>query len=195
MQQLRVSLIAPSGAGKSTVAGLFKSAFELSGRTVQILKLAAPLYQLQAGFYSECDVELAAGQQDQHLLEVIATEMRRIAPQSLVRHFGTRLSSVQADVVLNDDLRDKETDWPWLRRNGFIVVRVVAGEALRQQRLQGRGDLTLVKDSPLDVQIARIRETYTITNDGSLDALRAQVEALAARLLQSGEADVPVVQS
>lgn len=184
MRQLRVSLIAPSGAGKSTVAGLLKSAFELSGRTVQILKLAAPLYQLQAGFYRECGVELAAGQQDQHLLEVIATEMRRIAPQSLVRHFGERLANANADVVLNDDLRDDQTDWPWLQRNGFTVVRVVAGAALRNQRLQGRGDLTLVKDSPLNAQIARIREDCTVTNEGSLDALRAQVEALAVSLLQ-----------
>ena len=184
MRQLRVSLIAPSGAGKSTVAGLLKSAFESSGRSVQILKLAAPLYQLQAGFYRECGVDLAAGRQDQHLLEVIATEMRRIAPQSLVRHFGERLASADADVVLNDDLRDDQTDWPWLRHNGFTVVRVVAGAALRNQRLQGRGDLTLVKDSPLNAQIARIREDCTETNEGSLDALRAQVQALASSLLQ-----------
>lgn len=188
MRQLRVSLIAPSGAGKSTVAGLLKSAFESSGLSVQILKLAAPLYQLQAGFYRECRVDLAAGRQDQHLLEVIATEMRRIAPQSLVLHFGERLAGADADVVLNDDLRDDQTDWPWLRRNGFTVVRVVAGAALRKQRLEGRGDLTLVKDSPLDAQTARIREDCTITNEESLDALRAQVQALAASLLRSDTA-------
>jgi hypothetical protein len=184
MKQLRISLIAPSGAGKSTVAGLLKSVFESSGRSVQILKLAAPLYQLQAGFYRECGVDLTAGLQDQHLLEVIATEMRRITPQSLVLNFGERLASANADVVLNDDLRDDQTDWPWMRHNGFTVVRVVAGAALRNQRLQSRGDLTLVKESPLNAQIARICEDCTVTNEGSLDALRAQVQALAASLLQ-----------
>lgn len=110
--------------------------------------------------------------------------MRRIAPQFLVRHFGERLASADADVVLNDDLRDDQTDWPWLRHNGFTVVRVVAGAALRNQRLQGRRDLTLVKHSPLNAQIARIREDCTVTNEGSLDALRAQMQALAASLLQ-----------
>lgn len=184
MKQLRISLVAPSGAGKSTVASLLKSAFEQSGLSVQILKLAAPLYQLQAGFYRECGMELTAGQQDQHLLELIATEMRRIAPQSLVRHFGERLAGTDADVVLNDDLRDDQTDWPWLQRNGFTVVRVLAGAVLRNERLQGRGDLTLVKDSSLNAQISRIREARTVTNEGSLDTLRVQVEALAASLLQ-----------
>lgn len=188
--QLKVSLIAPSGAGKSTVASLLKSAFELSGRTVQILKLAAPLYQLQASFYRACGVELTTGQQDQHLLEVIATEMRRIAPQSLVRHFAERLANANSDVVLNDDLRDDQTDWPWLQRNGFIVVRVVAGADLRNQRLQDRGDLTLVKESSLNAQITRIREDYTVTNEGSLHTLRDQVEALAASLLPPEVASV-----
>jgi len=188
VKQLRISLIAPSGAGKSTVAGLLESAFEQSGRTVQILKLAAPLYQLQAGFYRECGVALKTGQQDQHLLEVIATEMRRIAPQSLVRHFGERLAGNSADVVINDDLRDDQTDWPWLQRNGFTVVRVAAGAALRNQRLQARGDLSLVQNSPLNAQIARIREDHTVTNEGSLGALRVQVEALAVALLQPAAA-------
>lgn len=191
MSQLRISLIAPSGAGKSTVAGLMKSAFELSGRTVEILKLAAPLYQLQADMYRECGVALKAGQQDQHLLEVIATEMRRIAPQSLVRHFGRRLAAVSADVVLNDDLRDDQTDWPWIKQNGFVVVRVVADAALRNDRLHGRGDLTLVKDSPLNAQIARIRADHTVTNQGSLDELRAQVESLVDSLLQTEAAAAP----
>ena len=183
MDQLRVSLIAPSGAGKSTVAGLLKSAFEQSGRTVQILKLAEPLYQLQTGFYRECGIELVAGQQDQHLLEVIATEMRRIAPLSLVNHFGARLASTTADVVINDDLRDDKTDWPWLRRNNFTVIRVVAGANLRKERLSGRGDLTLVQNSPLNAQIANIREDHKVTNEGSLDDLRAQVEAQVVSLL------------
>lgn len=188
MRQLRISLIAPSGAGKSTVASLLKSALERSGLTVQILKLATPLYQLQSGFYRECGVPLMEGQQDQHLLEVIAAEMRRIAPESLVRRFGERLAHSDADVVLNDDLRDDQTDWPWLQRNGFVVVRVIAGAASRHHRLQGRGDLTLVKDSPLDAQIARIHADHTVTNEGSLDALRVEVEALAASLSRSAVA-------
>ncbi|WP_321387414.1 hypothetical protein [Alcaligenes phenolicus] len=185
MKQLRISLIAPSGAGKSTVAHLLKSAFELSGCTVQVLKLARPLYQLQADFYRKCGIELAEDQQDQHLLELIAKEMRRIAPQSLVHHFGRQLAKVNADVVLNDDLRDDQTDWPWLRCNGFTVIRIKASTSLCRRRLQDRGDLTSVHDSPLNAQIAKIREDYTIVNEGALDSLDTQVKALAALLLQS----------
>jgi len=185
MSQLRVSLIAPSGAGKSTVASLLKLAFEQSKRTVQILKLAEPLYQLQAGFYRECGVDLVAGQQDQHLLEVIATEMRRIEPLSLVNHFGGRLAAATADVVINDDLRDDKTDWPWLKRNDFVIIRVVVGHELRNQRLNLRGDINLVRDSPLNAQIANIREDFKVSNEGSLDELRAQVNTLVGSLLRS----------
>jgi hypothetical protein len=183
MSQLRISLIAPSGSGKSTVAGLMKNAFERSGRTVEILKLATPLYQLQTDVYSECGLTLKPDQQDQRLLEVIAAEMRRIAPDSLIRHFEQRLARTKSDVVLNDDLRDDKTDWPWMKQNGFIVVRVVAHAALRNSRLHNRGNVTLIENSPLNIQIERIQEDHALINEGTLDRLRTQVETLAALLL------------
>lgn len=182
MKQQRISLVAPSGTGKSTVAGMMRDIFERSGRTVEILKLAAPLYQLQADVYRECGVIMRPNQQDQHLLEVIATEMRRISSESLVHNFSNRLAATDCDIVLNDDLRDNQTDWPWLKKNGFTVIRVIADKSLCNKRLQSRGDLTLVNNSPLNVQISRIKEDYTLINDGSLDMLYAQVEALVASL-------------
>ncbi len=187
---LCISLVAPSGAGKSTTASLMKAAFERMGRTVEVLKLAAPLYSLQSCLYQECGVSLRSGQQDQRLLEVIATEMRRVASDSLVRNFEARLMAVRSDVVINDDLRDDKTDWPWLKRKGFTVVRVLAGNAIRNDRLQQRGDLTVVLDSSLDAQIDNILEDYRLLNDSTIDVLRARVEDLTSTLLMQLANDV-----
>jgi dephospho-CoA kinase len=182
---LRISLVAPSGTGKSTVAKLMKAAFERAGRSVAVLKLAAPLYELQTKFYRQSGVSLGADQQDQRLLEIIATEMRRISPTALVDNFALRLARLTHDVVINDDLRDDKTDWPWMRQNGFVVVRVQADDSLRNLRLHSRGDLTLVTDSPLTSQIARIKAQYQLNNNGSMEALIGKVDDLVATLLQA----------
>ena len=89
------------------------------------------------------------------------------------------------DVVINDDLRDDKTDWPWMRQNGFVVVRVQADDSLRNLRLHSRGDLTLVTDSPLTSQIARIKAQYQLNNNGSMEALIGKVDDLVATLLQA----------
>lgn len=184
MQQVRIALVAPSGSGKSTAAGLLQAAFQRRGKSVDILKLALPLYQLQQSVYRECGITLEPGRQDQRLLEVMATEMRRIDPRSLVQHFERRLKASSADVVLNDDLRDDVIDWPHMRAAGFQVVRIQAAQTLRQQRLASRGDLTVVRASPLDAQIARIVADIVLRNESSLEELQASVEALVAGLLR-----------
>ncbi|RQP21738.1 dephospho-CoA kinase [Piscinibacter terrae] len=180
---LKLCLVAPSGSGKSTTAGLMRETFEARGLSVGIVKLAAPLYRLQSMFYAEAGMAIDPDAQDQRLLESVATHLRRIHPESLARRFLLGLADTQADVVINDDLRDDIVDWPALQRAGFIVVKLVARPALRRQRLASRMDPSIVEDSPLDAQMARIRPSYVLTNNGSLDELRSQVEGLCARLL------------
>lgn len=182
---LRLSLVAPSGSGKSTATALVRDAFERRGLKVAVLKLAAPLYDLQAAVYGACGRHVDSGQQDQQLLELIATQMRRIAPRALVDDFGRRLAALSCDVVLNDDLRDDVVDWPWMKEHGFSAVRVEVAEALRRGRLQSRADLTVVEHSPLDAQVARIHADYVLHNNGTLEELSAQVEQLTERCLSS----------
>lgn len=45
--QLRLALVAPSGSGKSTTAQLLREHFEEAGLSVEVIKLAQPLYELQ----------------------------------------------------------------------------------------------------------------------------------------------------
>jgi cytidine deaminase len=181
--RLRVALVAPSGSGKSTVADLLKQHFETQGLSVAIIKLADPLYRLQASFYEVARRRISEKAQNQSLLEQIATSLRRINPASLVEDFGDRLSICTADVVINDDLRDYVTDWPYLREQGFQVVRVVAEPELRRHRLGVRNDPVVVLKSSLDRQMERIPANFLLENNGSFETVRLSVEWLANELL------------
>jgi len=180
--------VGPRGSGKGTTAGRMRACLEARGLSVAVVKLAAPLYRLQSMFYTEAGIPLAPAAQDQCLLESVATHLRRIHPHALVNRFLASLSELKVHALINDDLRDDAVDWPALRQAGFATVKLATQPALRQQRLTGRQDPSVVHDSPLDAQMARIRPDFVLTNNGNLADLRIQVDGLCERLLlQAGE--------
>ncbi|MBT2337097.1 hypothetical protein J7E49_24740 [Variovorax paradoxus] len=180
---LGLCLVAPSGSGKSTTAQLIRHWLITRGHSVEVVKLAEPLYRIQAMFYAEAGIALTPETQDQELLESVATQLRAIHARALSDGFLRRLAASRADVVINDDLRDDRIDWPALRAAGFRVIKVAARAEVRAQRLAERNDLSVVKDSPLDLQMARIEADYVLTNNGSLAALEAQVDGLCRLLV------------
>ncbi|MBB6157631.1 dephospho-CoA kinase [Pseudomonas sp. JAI115] len=182
---IRLSIVAPSGSGKSTAAKYLYEYFTHLGLKVQVLKLAAPLYRLQARFYSEACTALSPGAQDQKLLEQVAGQLRSIDPFALVKAFAQELEKTEADVVINDDLRDDQTDWPYLRENGFKVIKIVTDPLSRQQRLESRKDISVIHNSALDFQIERIHADFTLANDSTPDAFRHQIQELANHLMSS----------
>ncbi|KPY84587.1 dephospho-CoA kinase [Pseudomonas syringae pv. tagetis] len=177
--QLRLALVAPSGSGKSTTARLLREYFEAAGLSVELVKLAQPLYELQGMFYEQAGVEVTSGSQNQRLLECIARELRDLGSQSLVTNFARRLTRSCAQVVINDDLRDDTVDWPYLQTQGFQVIKVLADSSVRQARLGQRGDISVVENSALDLQMRRIEADYVLPNSGSLEQLRRRVAVVA----------------
>jgi hypothetical protein len=181
---LRVSLIAPSGSGKSTTAAFMLERCGMLGLPSRIVKLAAPLYRLQQQFYRVAGIDIDPGAQNQKLLEDIATHLRTIRSDALVRDFLGRLSAEASDVVINDDLRDMETDLPALQQAGFIVVRVSASPGVIAKRLDARRDLQTQRVSRLDVPMLAHRPDHVIVNDGDdIDAYRMRVYAVLDLLL------------
>lgn len=181
--QVRLCIVGPSGSGKSTVVSLLRRELEVAGYSVATLKLAQPLYDLQAKFYDIASVVLSEGDQDQILMETIARELRRINPNSLVSAIERRLDDCRAEVVLNDDLRDDQTDAPRLRKLGFRIARVVTAEPERISRLLLRRDAATIADSPLDRQIARLPVDFVINNSSpGLDRLKTHVDVLAGHI-------------
>jgi dephospho-CoA kinase len=173
---LRVAIIGLSGCGKSTTAGIIADACADAGLTCETVKLAKPLYDLQALVYRRAGVPIAAGAQDQALLEALATAMRRIRPASLADDFLARLAATSADVVLNDDLRDPHVDAVALRDSGFRVLRITAPPEVRQRRLLGRRDITRADASTADIDL--IEPDAVLDNGGGLAEHRAAVLAL-----------------
>ncbi|MGW1812901.1 hypothetical protein ACWCQM_04865 [Streptomyces sp. NPDC002125] len=173
---LRISVVGLTGSGKSTCASLVEEYARDKGLTHARLKLAAPLYDLQAEVYRRAGAPLAEGAQDQVLMEAVAGAMRRIRPDALAADFAARLADTDARVVVNDDLRDPHVDAPALRGRGFRVLRVTCDEELRLSRLDGRGDLSRADGSTREIDL--ITPDAVIDNSGDLDAYRSAVHTL-----------------
>ncbi|HET8641152.1 MAG TPA: hypothetical protein VFM37_04395 [Pseudonocardiaceae bacterium] len=176
---LRLAVIGLSGCGKSTTAGLIADFAARHDLRLAVVKLATPLYDLQSAVYARAGVPLARGAQDQILLESLADTLRRLRPDALVADFTARLATADADIVVNDDLRDPDVDAPALRDLGFRIVRVVADPRTRAARLAARADLTRADRSTAGLD--RIEPDVVIDNSGSLAALADAV----TRLLRS----------
>ncbi|WP_069768126.1 AAA family ATPase [Streptomyces sp. LUP30] len=176
MSALRIAVVAPAGTGKSTCAGLIAEFAGARGLSHARVKLAAPLYDLQAEVYRRAGAPLAEGAQDQLLMEALADALRRIRPTSLADDFTRRLASAPAQVVVNDDLRDPHVDAPVLRAHGFRVLRVTCDEDVRLKRLAERGDPTRADRSTREIDL--ITPDAVIDNSGDLDAYRTAVHDL-----------------
>lgn len=172
-----------SGSGKSTSAHVALDYYQTLGLQVEMAKLAQPLYELQQKFYRVAGKQIGFYEQDQVLLEAIATQLRRISPTSLVDDLMRRLSSLKADVVINDDLRDPHVDYPFLKEQGFKFIRIWCNEEVRLQRLRQRRHLSVVMQSASTAEIDRIVPDVVIDNSaGSLDELRSRIYDVLERL-------------
>lgn len=179
----RIVLYGHSGSGKSTSARLVRNYYERSGRRVAVVKLAEPLYALQHAFYQAVGRTIDAHAQDQVLLEMIAEQLRRLSPTSLVDCFRRRVAEVEADVILNDDLRDVDVDYPALQALGFSFLRVWCDEPVRLRRLFGRSDLSSRPQSATTSRIDAIRADARIDNsDDGVENLKRHIEAVLAGL-------------
>ncbi|MFI5779556.1 hypothetical protein [Nocardia sp. NPDC051570] len=173
---LRVAVIGLAGCGKSTCASLIEEFAAARGLRYGRVKLAQPLYELQSQVYRVARVPIADGAQDQILMEALATALRRIRPESLAEDFLDRLDRTDADIVVNDDLRDPYIDAVALRARSFRVIRVTADQDVRATRLAGRGDPTRTDGST--AQLDLIEPDVVIDNSAELDAYRRTVHDL-----------------
>ncbi|MFF0345206.1 AAA family ATPase [Kribbella sp. NPDC004875] len=143
----KLALYGLAGSGKSTVAANLKAALEERGHTVQVIKLAEPLYRIQGHIYATAGKPIGPWEHDNDVLRTVATWLRRINPDYLADDFLTRVAQATTSVVINDDLRDAAVDYPRLAAAGFVFVHVTCTDEVRAQRLHARGDHTIVPDS------------------------------------------------
>lgn len=181
MSQVRVAVVGHSGAGKSTFVAITRRYCAERHLTVARIGLAEPLYELQQAFRRAAGQDYDATRQDQVLLEVIAAQLRRLDPHALARPFLKKVKDSDADLVINDDLRDVEVDQRALVHEGFTLVRVVAPAELRAQRRRLRGDVSSSDESSRHVEGIVCR--YTIDNCSGLGEYESAVRNLLERIL------------
>ncbi len=159
---LKIVFYGKSGSGKSTVATAACEYFKKNNKTIEIIKLAAPLYHLQNEVYKTAGVEIGYYDQNQKILEDMAKYLREINPNSLVENFAKVYNCSKAEVIINDDLRDVEVDYPYLKNENFKFIKIECDEEIRRERLKLRKDLCSVLDSDTTKYVDQIVPDYVI---------------------------------
>lgn len=118
-------------------------------------------------------------------MSIMATQLRRINSRALVDRFARAIESANADVIINDDVRDSAIDLPYLRSVGFRVWRVVCDDTVRRARLDARGDRSVVDEFEFGL-VDDFEVDEEIVNSGSLQGYCATME----RLVQTALGDV-----
>lgn len=160
----KLAIYGLSGAGKSTTCEIVCDACRARGLTVRVEKLAAPLYRLQADIYRLVGRTVEPGQQDQELLRTLAGQLRRIEPTFLVDDFLRRTHDTDADVIVNDDIKDTVVDYPALVEDGFRFLHVTCPDEIRAQRLTTRADLTQAAETAHTWRLDRIEPDWVLHN-------------------------------
>lgn len=173
---IKLAFYGLSGSGKSSAAKITKEYFNKKSMSVEIIKLADPIYKLQEKFYLTANQHIEPDDQDQILMENIAANLRRINSNSLVDSFDQRLKNSSANVVINDDVREFEIDYKYLKRNNFTFIRIVCDEGKRIQRLNARSDISFVKASSTTKDIDKFE------SDIIIDTTYTDLEQLNTRL-------------
>ena len=165
-----------SGCGKSTVGRMISEYYSSRNKKTEFIKLAYPLYQIQHIFYETAGKTIGFYEQDQVLLESIAGNLRKISNMALADNFLRRLKQSDGDVVINDDVRDYQFDYPALKKEGFLFIKVFCDEELRIRRLKERNDISVTLVSKTTRDIDKFSSDLAIdTNSSDLDKARTQL--------------------
>ncbi len=113
-------------------------------------------------------------------------KMREYDPDVWIKHleyiYGYYTEQRSTTGIVLTDIR-QPNEYDWARANGFIIVKVEAPAEIRKQRAMQSDDfsdedMTHSTESYID----EFAYDYSITNDGSLDELRAKVDALVGEI-------------
>lgn len=173
-KQLKIALLGQMRAGKDTVADCFKELDQFYP-----LRFSAGITDIICMYFPEA---YANGKPRQHY-QLIGQCFRQLNPDIWVEQLESEMKEVeemlgQRNFLIADARQSNEVEW--LLANGFTVVKVIADDAVRKQRIIDAGDNFEAEQFTHETEqgIAEAFCHFQIDNSGTLDELKAQVIAI-----------------
>lgn len=168
---IKISFLAPTGYGKTTIVRLMARLFG----SVNI-RVAAPLYDLQNFFYSFIGKDID-GRQDGEFLQFLGAKIQREQPHFLALRFFENMVYACLDekvaIITNDDCRPH--NYPYLRAWGFKFVAVEGFPRMRP-------DYTLVDpENTVEWRAGDIPHDLSLCNTGDMDYLKSELLEMMER--------------
>lgn len=173
---IRVAFVGPSGSGKSTCR---RYAFDIIRDTYYPIILhradvATPLHEIQHEAYGKFGiVTREGGRQDGKLLAFLAEHFEQYLGSYFIRQVNETSSNDILGAFVNTDCRDNA--YTTLYDAGFWFIKMRTPPSLIKERLDKRGDFT---EPPIGSSVestGKIVPHWWIANDGSLEALQAEI--------------------
>ncbi len=181
---IKIAFIGASGSGKTTCGKLVGKMVKREFPKYEVIRLnvALPLHRAQAYIYRLFGLKNAG--QDGGLLQFLAIRFEARLGPTFVNNLEKKLakSSRQKRVVINTDCRNNAYDY--LKRAGFIFIRVKTRSVVVAERLGVRGDLTPADPRHSVEQISRIKSSFVVENNGSLAVLEGRLLKVIQRIVR-----------
>lgn len=178
---LKLGLLGTTGVGKDTCVSLIRDYFP--HRSINLVRLADPLYKAQEAIYRICKKNKEFYTQDGELLNFLGSHMRKINPDVLKQAFidALQFCDAHADFIICPDVRP--ADIQFVRDVGFIIIHIYADQNITLERRMLRGDISLGKvDHETEKGLSSSMYDYRLTNNGSLQEFQENIGNLISRL-------------
>ena len=176
---LRIAVAGQLRAGKDTVADILQEQLE-GGFTVY--RFADGITEIIQHYFPQAWL---AGKPRGHY-QVIGQSLRQLDEDVWVRFLHSKRQ--QAPLYENQLITDlrQPNEVIYCKQQKFKVIKVVAEEAVRQQRAELSGDMWFPyqMQHPTEIAVESIAPDYLIENNGSMDELVTKVTAVYQQILQ-----------
>jgi len=184
MTKIKIALTGKPGVGKDSFVSIISEYYDLGE-----IKLASVFYKAQKYIYDLCGQQKDYFIQDGILLNFLGQHMRSINPYVVREHFFLELQKLQENkIIIASDVRP--WDFPFIKNNNFILVKITSSEKNCLIRRIARGDKTL-SDSNHSTELSSnsIKEDYYIENNSSYDDYKKSVLQLVDSLYMNSKND------
>lgn len=172
---MRIAIVGKMRAGKDTVAEILKKEYNF-----QSVAFGDGIKKIVEEFFPEAYIQGKPREHYQH----IGQELRKLNPDVWINYTNKEILN-----ILSEDLgKSKETnilvtdcrqtnEEAYLRRCGFLIVKVCADERTRLKRIEEAGEIVTYEQFTHDTerQVELIKADYLIFNEKTVFELEQQV--------------------